>query len=234
MTGLSPVFAVVPAAGSGRRMAASLPKQYLTLAGRTVLEHTLLRLLSVPGLQRLVLTVSATDLRWQSCTLVSDPRVEVVTGGEERCHSVLAGLEALAPRVAEADWVLVHDVARPCVPLSDIERLRSDLANDPIGGLLALPLTDTLKRAESGRVAETLDRSQIWRALTPQMFRFKILRDALRQAVDDGVWVTDEAAAIERAGHSPRLIEGQTCNLKITRPEDLALAAYYLEQEHPS
>lgn len=234
MTELSPIYAVVPAAGSGRRMLASLPKQYLPLAGRTVLEHTLLRLLSLPGLQRLVLVVSATDLHWQSCTLVSDPRVEVVIGGEERCHSVLAGLEALATRVSGDDWVLVHDVARPCVPLSDIERLRGELANDPIGGLLALPVTDTLKRADSGRVAETLDRRQVWRALTPQMFRFKILRDALRQALTDGVWVTDEAAAIERAGYSPRLIEGQACNLKVTRPEDLSLAAYYLEQEHSS
>ena len=159
----------------------------------------------------------------------------VVTGGAERCHSVLNGLEALRQHADLTDWVLVHDAARPCLAVADLDRLMNELADDPVGGLLAAPVRDTLKQADSaGRVATTVDRSRLWHALTPQMFRLGRLRDALNAALARGLLVTDEAGAMEAAGFAPRLIEGRADNVKITRPEDLALAEFYLAHRFDS
>lgn len=219
--------AVVPAAGSGRRFGGELPKQYLSLHGRTVLERTLQLLLSIDRIDRIVLVVAADDQRWRALPLCGDARIVIATGGDERCHSVLNGLAAL--RGDEPDWVLVHDVARPCCPRADIERLLDALLDHPVGGLLAAPVSDTLKRADAdGRVVETVDRSLLWSALTPQLFRYALLRDALSDAMTQGRLVTDEAQAVELAGHAPQLVDGSRRNIKITRREDLALAGYYL------
>lgn len=226
----SRIAAVVPAAGSGRRFGAELPKQYQVLHGRTVLEHTLALLLSVERIERVVLVVAGDDRRWRQLPLCGDARITVVTGGEERCHSVLNGIASLQGDAP--DWVLVHDVARPCCPRADIERLIDELTDDAVGGLLAAPVSDTLKRGGvDRRVVETVDRSALWSALTPQLFRFELLRTALSDALAHGRLVTDEAQAVELAGLSPRLIDGSRCNIKITRREDLALAAYYLSAQ---
>ena len=224
-------WAVVPAAGAGRRMGSAIPKQYLPLAGQPVIAHTLDVLLRHPRLAGVIIAISAEDEWWPDVAAgwEADKPLLVVTGGSELCHSVLNGLEALWERAHPDDWVLVHDAARPCLRNDDLERLLTELADDPVGGLLATPVRDTLKRADrAGRVAATVDRSLLWQALTPQMFRLGMLRDALRDALARGLMVTDEAAAMEVAGFTPRLIEGRADNLKITRPEDLALAEFYL------
>ena len=224
-------WAIVPAAGAGRRMGAAIPKQYLPLADQPVIVHTLNALLADPRLSGVVVAISAGDERWPevAAQCVTDKPLWVVAGGAERSHSVLNGLEALRERAHVDDWVLVHDAARPCLRPADLDRLFTELADDPLGGLLAVPLADTLKQADAtGRVAATVDRSSLWRALTPQMFRLGALHDALREALAQGLRVTDEAAAMEAAGFAPRLIEGRADNVKITRPEDLALAEFYL------
>lgn len=214
---------VIPAAGIGARMAADRPKQYLQVAGRSILEHTLQRFLDHPALRGVVVSLAADDPYWPVLAVASDPRIRRAAGGRERADSVLAGLEILKNEgAADDDWVLVHDAARPNLALEDLQRLLDSLADDPVGGLLAVPARDTLKRAGAdGRVQETVDRSVIWQAYTPQMFRLGALRQALAQALRAQVAITDEASAMEWAGLAPRLVEGRADNLKVTRPEDL-------------
>ncbi|CAN7654988.1 2-C-methyl-D-erythritol 4-phosphate cytidylyltransferase [Pseudomonas solani] len=216
-------WAVIPAAGVGARMRADRPKQYLELAGRTILEHSLACFLDHPNLKRVVVGLSVDDPYWPELDCASDPRIERVDGGKERADTVLKALLRLDELGARPnDWVLVHDAARPNLSRGDLDLLLAELADDPIGGLLAVPARDTLKRAgPDGRVAETVDRSVIWQAYTPQMFRFGSLHRSLADALVSGVAVTDEASAIEWSGQSPRLIEGRADNLKVTRPEDL-------------
>jgi 2-C-methyl-D-erythritol 4-phosphate cytidylyltransferase len=216
-------WVVIPAAGIGSRMRADRPKQYLQLAGQTILEHSLNCFLDHPQLKGLVLSLASDDPFWPTLACANDPRICRAAGGAERADSVLAGLLQLLELGAEADdWVLVHDAARPNLARSDLDSLLGELANDPVGGLLAVPARDTLKRAGAdGRVAETVDRSLIWQAYTPQMFRFAALHQALADALVAGVAITDEASALEWAGQAPKLVEGRADNLKITRPEDL-------------
>lgn len=223
--------AVVPAAGIGRRFGADLPKQYLHIDGRTVLEHSVARLLALPALRRLVLVVAAGDSRWRTLPLLKDERIAIVPGGAQRADSVQAGLEALRGELADDAWVLVHDVARPCLPAEDLRRLLAELAGDPVGGLLAAPVSDTVKQVLDGRVQTSLDRRRIWRALTPQLFRYGLLRDALAAAAAAGVEITDEASAVEYAGHAPKVVIGSACNIKITEPADLELADFYIQRE---
>lgn len=220
--------AVVPAAGIGRRFGTAVPKQYLAIDGRSVMEHTLALLLSLPELENIVVAVHPDDRRWVDVPLCSDRRVRVVTGGAERCHSVLAGLQALS--CDEGMRVLVHDVARPCCPREDIRRLIAATADHPVGGILALPVSDTLKRVHGDAIVATVDRAELWRAQTPQLFAADQLEEALRAALAAGQLVTDEAQAIEARGLQPLIVEGSRRNIKITRPEDLALAAFYLSQ----
>ena len=225
-------WGVVPAAGTGSRMDAELPKQYLPLAGSTVLEQTLHNMLDWGILSGITVALHPQDRWWHSLELAANPAVDTVTGGEQRCDSVLAGLVALENKAAPMDWVLVHDAARPCVLAQDVRALREAVADDAVGGLLALPVAETVKRADdSGRVSETLDRNSLWLAQTPQMFRYAALRESLSAAIAGGDEVTDEAAAMERAGHKPLLVAGHRGNLKITRPEDLPLAAITLASE---
>ncbi len=223
-TATLPTFwVVIPAAGIGSRMRADRPKQYLQLAGRSILEHTLDCFLDHPQLKGLVLCLAADDPYWPKLAAATDPRIQRVDGGSERADSVLNGLLLLRELGAqEGDWVLVHDAARPNLARSDLDLLLAELADDSVGGLLAVPARDTLKRAGAdGRVQETVDRSVIWQAYTPQMFHFAALHRALADALVAGVAVTDEASALEWAGLAPRLVEGRADNLKITRPEDL-------------
>jgi 2-C-methyl-D-erythritol 4-phosphate cytidylyltransferase len=220
----------VPAAGVGKRMAANRPKQYLPLLGQTVLEHTLQRLCGLPEISAVVACVSRDDGYWPR--LPQPERVWRADGGAERCHSVLNGLGLLRHHAAPEDWVLVHDAARPCVRPDDIQKLMRQLVDHPVGGLLALPVRDTMKRADAtGTVQHTVDRAGLWHALTPQMFRLETLHDALSAALAGGGLVTDEAQAMELAGLQPALVEGHADNIKITRPEDLLLAEFYLQRQ---
>lgn len=223
-------WALIPAAGVGKRMGSAIPKQYLPLVGRSVIAHALATLLDHPHIAGVVVAIGAEDEWWPTVVAeraAAKPLVTVI-GGAERCHSVLNGLEALQEWATPNDWILVHDAARPCLTAGDVDRLL-ELDDDPVGGLLAVPVRDTLKQTdEAGRVAATVDRARLWHALTPQMFRLGMLHEALRAALTRGLLVTDEAAAMEAAGFAPRLVEGRADNLKITRPEDLALAEFYL------
>ncbi len=225
------IWAVVPAAGMGARMRADVPKQYLPLAGRTVIEHTLTRLAGHPRIAEVVVALASDDVLFPGLAPRLPAAVRAVPGGVERCHSVLNGLNALAAATA-ADWVLVHDAARPCLRAADIDRLLDALSGTEWGGLLAVPVRDTLKRCgPAGDIEATVDRTNLWHALTPQMFRVGALRTALAAALDAGRLVTDEAQAIEFIGGTPRVVEGRADNIKITRPEDLALAELYLRAQ---
>ena len=224
MSHLSPAFwAVIPAAGVGARMAADRPKQYLQLGGRSILEHSISCFLDHPGLNGLVVSVVFDDPFWPSLPCAADPRVVRVDGGRERADSVLNALLHLhAQGAADDDWVLVHDAARPNLSREDLNKLLSELDDDPVGGLLAVPARDTLKRVDKqGRAVETVDRSLIWQAYTPQMFRLGALHRALADSLVADATITDESSAMEWAGLAPRLIEGRSDNIKVTRPEDL-------------
>lgn len=221
---LSPPFwVVVPAAGIGSRMRADRPKQYLQVAGKTILEHTLERLLAHPTINGVVVSIADDDHFWPSLGCACDSRIRSAQGGSDRATSVLNALLLLSEDGADLDdWVLVHDAARPNLAQTDLDRLLSALRGHAVGGLLAAPVRDTLKRASpEGLVQETVDRTQVWQAFTPQMFRLGALQTALSEALAAGVSITDESSAMEWAGHAPRLIEGRSDNLKITRPEDL-------------
>lgn len=226
---MSRFVALVPAAGSGSRMGSALPKQYLPLRGEPLLRHALRALAAAEAVERVVLVLSPDDDRFDAAMAAGLAKLEVLRcGGASRAETVRNGLEALAATLAPDDWVLVHDAARPCLDPAEVERLIAELRDDAVGGLLALPLADTLKRAdEDGRVAATVPRGGLWRAQTPQMFRHGLLRQALGRAADDGV--TDEASAIEALGLAPRLVAGSERNLKVTYPDDLALAGLYLD-----
>ena len=222
-------WVVIPAAGVGARMKADRPKQYLPLRGRTVIEHTLACFTTHPTIAGIVVALSAGDPYWGELQIAADIPILIADGGTERCHSVLNALKLLQQHAASDDWVLVHDAARPCLTRSDIDHMITELANDPVGGILAVPVRDTMKRADGdGRIAHTEDRSGLWHALTPQMFRLETLTMALEKSLADGYAVTDEASAIEHIGLSPRLMEGRGDNIKVTRPEDLALAEFFL------
>jgi 2-C-methyl-D-erythritol 4-phosphate cytidylyltransferase len=224
-------WAVVPAAGSGRRMAAGVPKQYLPLQGSTVLEHALNALFACETIEGVVLALSAEDAYWtEIAPRYAGKNLACVAGGDERCHSVLNAVHHLRGFADTHDWVLVHDAARPCVRVDDVTALIETLADDACGGLLGVPVADTMKQlGTDGRVAGTVDRESLWHAQTPQMFRLGLLQEALAQALAQGRLVTDEAAAMEMAGHRPCMVRGHADNIKITVPSDLALAEFYLQ-----
>ncbi len=223
-----PLWCVVPAAGRGTRVGGQVPKQYLPLAGQPLIWHTLQRLAIHPRIAGLLVTLGAADAHWPGWGTLNGKPIITAVGGAERCDSVLAGLDALPDGVRADDFVLVHDAARPCVRLQDITRL-IDLGTRGDGGLLGAPLRDTLKRADAyGHSMLTEPRELRWRAFTPQLFRRGQLTAALREAAHDGVIVSDEAMAMERAGFTPLLVEGAEDNLKITTPADFALAEFLL------
>ncbi len=225
-------WVIVPAAGIGTRMRSDLPKQYLRLSGKTLLEHTLERLLAIPDLAGLVLALSPTDPYWEQLPLAGDARVAVVDGGTERSRSVLNALNYLTLQAKAHDWVLVHDAARPCITPSAIASLRRHTTNHPVGGILGVPVGDTLKRVGSrNEILETCDRRGLWQAQTPQMFRYQLLHQCLARALGQSEIVTDEASAMELAGYQPLMVEGRSDNIKVTRPEDLALAEAILQRQ---
>ncbi len=224
-------WVVMPAAGAGRRFGASLPKQYAPLGGRTVIQWALAPFVADPRCQGIMVALAAEDTYWPAIAPQGAcGRVRATRGGAERCDSVLRGLAALGAQ--PQDWVLVHDAARPCLSGAELDRLVEHLALHPVGGLLAVPLADTLKRAGAGgEVAATVPRAGLWRALTPQMFRHGALAQALERAAQRGEQPTDEAQAMELAGHAPVLVEGSLQNIKVTTAEDLALAEVILRSQ---
>lgn len=225
----STYWAVVPAAGIGRRMGGELPKQYQYICGKTILEHTLDKLLAAPGIGKIVVALGANDAYWPSLPCAQNPRIVSVVGGAERADSVLCALQALAKLAQPSDWVLVHDAARPCVRTADITHLIEQA--DSSGAILASPVSDTLKKAQAGAIQTTVDRSELWAAQTPQMFPLQALREALEQAQAAQASITDEASAMERLGWQPKVVPAARDNIKITQPEDLPLAELILSDQ---
>ncbi|CAH6816377.1 2-C-methyl-D-erythritol 4-phosphate cytidylyltransferase [Vibrio chagasii] len=223
------VIAVVPAAGVGSRMKADRPKQYLQINGKTILEHTVEKLLAHPQVSQIVVAISDDDPYYPELPLTQNPQVIRVAGGSERADSVLSALDYIEKQQL-GDWVMVHDAARPCVQLSDIDKLISTAMSHDVGAILAAPVRDTMKRGAQGQIEHTVERADLWHALTPQMFRAEPLWNVLSEALKQGVSITDEASAFEWKGFSPALVAGRSDNFKITQPEDLALAEFYLSQ----
>ncbi|AMC35729.1 2-C-methyl-D-erythritol 4-phosphate cytidylyltransferase [Janthinobacterium sp. B9-8] len=219
------MIALIPAAGSGSRMVSATPKQYLDLAGKPLIWHTLCALAKVSELDRIVVVISPEDEWWESFDWREFKRLEVLRcGGASRAESVLNGLRALQ---GPDDWVLVHDAARPCLDPALVSQMIAELANHPVGGILAVPVADTLKLAQAGQhIAHTHPRDGLWQAQTPQMFRVAQLAHAL--AIGMGPDITDEASALEKLGLQPKLIMGSPWNLKVTYPQDLRLAELIL------
>lgn len=224
-------WAIVPAAGRGSRFGGGTPKQYLTVAGLTLIEHSLKALLGHPEVDGVMVALSPDDPFWAGWREMEGKPIYTCLGGAERADSVLAALQALPATLSEDQWVLVHDAARPCLRGDDLSRLIAIGQADPIGAILAAPVRDTIKRADLQlRSSMTEPREALWRALTPQMFRRGGLTRAMQSAMRVGVTVTDEAMAMERLGLKPRLVEGSEDNIKVTTPADLALAEFILAQ----
>lgn len=230
---MSKFFALIPAAGSGSRIGKALPKQYLSLAGKPMIYHAIHTFCQVPRIAHVVIILSPEDRLWSQhdWSEFSDKLVVLKCGGATRAESVLNGLKAIptAVTINDKDWVLVHDAARPCLSFKQLEKLMDELADDATGGLLAIPVADTLKRSDINyRAINTESRENLWQAQTPQMFRYHLLINALSQA--NTSQVTDDASAVEALNHHPKLVLGDTQNFKVTYPQDLVLAELILKQ----
>jgi 2-C-methyl-D-erythritol 4-phosphate cytidylyltransferase len=228
------LYALIPAAGSGSRMGGAIEKQYMDLNSVPMIAHAMMVLAREPRIEKLFVVLSPTDKRWNNYQWQGwEERIDVLRcGGATRAETVLNGLDAMAASCSADDWVLVHDAARPCLPDDMLGKLLDEVADDPVGGLLAVPVADTLKRAAADtafgtRVEATVPRAGLWQAQTPQMFRHGTLVEALRAA---GADMTDEASAIEQLGLQPRLVESDSRNLKVTYPQDLELASMILRK----
>jgi 2-C-methyl-D-erythritol 4-phosphate cytidylyltransferase len=227
------IFALIPAAGSGSRMGSEVPKQYQSLAGCPLISHSIDVLCSHPRVRGVFVVLAPRDEQFRLIDLSAHQgKLDALyCGGATRAASVLNGLMAMLDVVEPDDWVMVHDAARPCLTRELIDRLLQEVGDDAVGGLLALPVADTLKRAQQfdGKAAsfETVPRDGLWQAQTPQMFRYRLLLEAMRQA--DPAKVTDEASAIEQSGCKPRLVLGSARNLKVTLPEDLRFSEFFLK-----
>ena len=225
------IWVVIPAAGVGKRMESDTPKQYLKLNNKTVVEHALSVFDKHESVSEIVVSISEGDEYWAALNLELSKPLHIASGGKERCDSVLNGLKYLENRAAADDWVLVHDAARPCLRHEDLSLLIDTLRDHEVGGVLAVRVKDTMKRSDDKNIInETVERDNLWHALTPQMFRFSMLKNALESALSNNIVITDDASAIELAGYSPALIEGHADNIKITRPEDLDLASLFLQK----
>jgi 2-C-methyl-D-erythritol 4-phosphate cytidylyltransferase len=224
------VFAIVPAAGQGTRMGEAVPKQYIPIAGKPMMYHSLEALAAVARIECVCVVLSPGDRHWERHDWSGVAKLEpVFAGGDHRAQSVASGLRHLSSRLAKDDWVLVHDAARPCVRTELVEQFLDEVGDDPVGGLLAMPLADTLKSSDDNlRVASTIPRGKLWRAQTPQMFRHELLARGLVARPD----ATDESQAVESIGYtSPRLVQGQNTNIKVTFAEDLYLAEMILKRQ---
>lgn len=228
----SRIFALVPAAGQGTRMGDALPKQYVALAGRPMMFHSVETLASVPRIVSVIVILAPLDRHWGEHDWSAFPdKIEAMfAGGRRRSQTVLNALKLLEGRASKEDWILVHDAARPCLSKELVEQFLDEIGDDPIGGLLAIPLADTLKSAdENQRVERTIARAKLWRAQTPQMFRYGLLKRAIEKVPD----ATDESQAIEAVGFAPRLVQGENTNFKVTFAEDLPLAEVVLARRSP-
>ena len=225
-------FLIIPASGVGTRMGSSTPKQYLRLEnGLTIIDQCLKTLLEIKLISGFVVALSSTDSFFQSSHFYNHSKIlAIAEGGKERFNSVLSALNSLNKIAQPNDWVLVHDSVRPCIKKSDIEKLIREVSNDSIGGILATSAIDTVKEKNASGSIKTIDRKKLYMAQTPQMFRFGILKEAIESAIKMGGKITDESEAIEKLGHSVKIIGGSSSNIKITTKDDIDLANYFLKK----
>ncbi len=215
-------FSIIPAAGKSQRFAADLPKQYHTINGLPILQLSIQPFLDHPLIEKVLVVVNAEDNHWQHLSIANHPKILTTIGGEVRRDSVINGLKALKTLAKPNDWILVHDGARPFIRLDEINTLIHVLNEHPVGGLLGVPVKDTLKKISAeGEILNTIDRSELWHAQTPQMFRFELLKDALEKSRTNDILVTDESSAIEMAGYKPLMVQGSQRNTKITFAHDI-------------
>ncbi|BAB13118.1 2-C-methyl-D-erythritol 4-phosphate cytidylyltransferase [Buchnera aphidicola str. APS (Acyrthosiphon pisum)] len=221
------IIAIVPAAGIGSRMKIDVPKQYIKIQNRTILEHTLTTLLLHPNIVQIIVSLNKKDNYFHKLSISSNFRIISVVGGEKRINSVLSGLIV----VKNVDWVIVHDAVRPCLSYKDLEKLISIIKKNPVGAILARPVSDTIKYSnlKQKKAVYTVYRKNLWHALTPQLFQVELLKNCLKKIIKDQISVTDEASALEYCGYNPLLVLGSCRNIKITWPEDLVLANFYLK-----
>jgi len=225
-------WVVIPAAGIGKRMGGETPKQYVKLKNKPIIEHAVSVFIKHPKIFQVVVVLHADDTQWSSFPVSESEKIITTVGAETRAASVMQGLERLQETAFSNDWVLVHDAARPCLTTETLDRLIGSLKNHLVGGLLAIPVADTLKKVDGDHaVQETVSRKKLWAAQTPQLFRFGVLYDAMKKALAQDVCITDESSAIEFSGEHPLVIRGDPRNIKITRPEDLEIAEHYLENQ---
>ena len=227
------LWVVIPAAGIGKRMGVDIPKQYITVCDKAIIEHTVEKFTSRNDLQGILVALSNSDQHWSTLELSKNNKITTVTGGEERYKSVYNALCSLKNKAGDDDWILVHDAVRPCITTSEIDQFIADVDHlNGIGGILALPCFETMKKANTNHeIEETIDRKFIWHAQTPQMFRYKKLFLAIEKIMNENIFITDEAMAMELAGYKPMLIQGTHSNIKITDQNDLKYLESFLRQE---
>ena len=226
------IWAILPAAGAGKRFSTQKPKQFFELNGQLVAEHSLRRLRAVTQIEAIIIPSDIDYTMWSQVPSLQQSNVKQVKGGEQRAHSVLNGLLSLDQVASDNDWVLVHDIARPCITFTDINKLINAVENHPAGGILTASVNETLKKVSSDQQIEaTVDRAQYLRAQTPQIFKFSLLKTAIENCLKAGITPTDEAFAIEYAGLPVLAVEGRQDNIKITRQEDLAIASAILNSQ---
>lgn len=226
-----PSWCVIPAAGSGSRMQADTPKQYLQINGKAVLQHTIERMAQIPKLQGIVVALSENDPYWSSIQVPENINLITTTGGAQRLHSVLNALHVLNSKANVDAWVMVHDAARPCVSLDDVAALHHSINSNHCGAILATPITSTIKKVADSQITETVDRSNLWNAQTPQMFTLASLKNALESALAANTPITDDAQAVMATGEKVNIVHGSDKNIKITWPSDLSLAKMYMENQ---
>ncbi|MBS0287947.1 MAG: 2-C-methyl-D-erythritol 4-phosphate cytidylyltransferase [Proteobacteria bacterium] len=216
-------WVIIPAAGNGSRFGENLPKQYYRLAGKTIIEHTLSLFTARDDIKGILVAISTQDTLFSTLPFAKHPLIKCVNGGKTRSESVLNAIHAISPEVNAKDWVLVHDAVRPCLNRRDLQNLINILSEDKVGGILAVPVTDTLKKADNKRILQTVPRTDLWQALTPQMFRCQLLYNALMLCKNKNITVTDEASAIEEAGFEAKLVNASFPNPKLTYYADKIL-----------
>jgi 2-C-methyl-D-erythritol 4-phosphate cytidylyltransferase len=224
---------VIPAAGIGERVGASIPKQYLQIAGKTILEHAINPFVSNSRIVGITVALHPEDTHFVTLDMskAASEKIHSVVGGATRAQSVLNALDSFEAQLGEDDFVLVHDAARPCLTAGDLDHLMDVCFKHEVGGIIGSRVTDTIKQVENSDIVNTLDRESIWRAYTPQMFRFGILQSAIQEAFKNNVCITDEASALEYIGYQPCMVEGDARNIKVTTAEDVSLAEIFLQKE---
>ncbi len=225
-------WAVIPAAGVGERVGSSIPKQYLQIEGKTILEHAINPFIRNSRIEGITVALNPQDSHFSTLGIKSSSRkIHSVTGGVTRAHSVLSALDSFEAQLDKGDFVLVHDAARPFLTMNDLDRLIDVCLRHEVGGVIGARVTDTIKQVDNNHIVNTLDRENIWRAFTPQMFKFGALQFAVQKALKENIAITDEASALEYSGYKPRMVEGDSRNIKVTIAEDLSLAEIFLQKE---